>query len=310
MSSNSSFICIFCNRYFSTKSTLITHQKNAKYCLKLQNKGNDKWACICLKTFSSKYSLNEHSLLCVKKKELQHEKEIKKLEEKLRKEIEKNEKNEKITQDIRTELSTVQKQCDFFEKQYTESQKIIQNLAEKAIEKPSSSSSTTNQIKGNQNVYNLADHKTYETQTDPERILSLDFETIKPFFWKGQRGMAQLCTEHVINTSDGKKIIFCTDPTRKRFKYESENGDIKEDIDARLFTKKISEPIKIISEKTAYRIRDECQEDLKNEKDVFESEILEKKIDLAMENYIEIKEIDNEKKNGEYRNELCILNNI
>ncbi len=60
--------CEFCNRQFSTKGILASHQKTAKYCLTLQNKHNENFPCnFCNKNFTSQYNLNEHLTTCKKK---------------------------------------------------------------------------------------------------------------------------------------------------------------------------------------------------------------------------------------------------
>jgi hypothetical protein len=53
--------CQYCKNEFTTISSLNNHQKNAKYCLLLQNKSNSKFTCICCnKQFSSRYALENH----------------------------------------------------------------------------------------------------------------------------------------------------------------------------------------------------------------------------------------------------------
>ena len=54
--------CEFCDKKFLNKYTLITHQKNTKYCLKLQEiKNNSVHICeVCQKNFITTYDLNIH----------------------------------------------------------------------------------------------------------------------------------------------------------------------------------------------------------------------------------------------------------
>lgn len=102
------FICNFCNSKFSNKSNLVTHQKNAKKCLTIQNKENNEYICTyCDKNFTSKQNFSKHA--CIEKINILNE-EIQKLKEKLIEkdnEIEtiKNQKNDinellKLSQDI------------------------------------------------------------------------------------------------------------------------------------------------------------------------------------------------------------------
>ena len=55
---------------FKSKSNLCSHKRTAKYCLKLQNKQNDKFTCeYCDKNFTTKYSLDIHINNCTIKKD-------------------------------------------------------------------------------------------------------------------------------------------------------------------------------------------------------------------------------------------------
>ena len=57
--------CQFCKHKFKNKSILNNHQKNAKYCLKIQGKKSDKHKCdFCEKHLSCKYSLKKHLETC------------------------------------------------------------------------------------------------------------------------------------------------------------------------------------------------------------------------------------------------------
>ena len=52
--------CQFCNKTFSTVYKMKNHQKNAKYCLKLQRKN----ACICGEMFVTVEKLTQHQMFC------------------------------------------------------------------------------------------------------------------------------------------------------------------------------------------------------------------------------------------------------
>ena len=59
--------CEFCQKDFSTKGTLLSHQKTAKYCLEIQGKNvgnNSNFKCeYCDKTFTLKHNLNDHFII-------------------------------------------------------------------------------------------------------------------------------------------------------------------------------------------------------------------------------------------------------
>ena len=58
--------CNFCNKTFSTLSSLNNHKATAKYCLKIQDKDiSDKFKCLsCNRIFTSKNSLTDHNKIC------------------------------------------------------------------------------------------------------------------------------------------------------------------------------------------------------------------------------------------------------
>lgn len=300
----STFSCNFCKKSFKTNSNLFNHQRTAQYCLKIQNKQNNDWICSnCDKVFSTKRTLNSHIEIC-KKKEEKEESKLEQLRVFYEKEIDQIRKSyEKKLEDMQMKIS--QKEIEVLNRFITS----FQSLAERAIDKPTNVSNSTTNVKGNQNIQNiLTDYKIYREQTNPERIKEFDSNLLETYFMKGQRGIAQFCVEHII-THGENKIMVCTDPTRKRFKYQDENGEIKEDIDARIFIKIVSEPIKEVCGKVFDEILEKIEQKIKIEKDAFETNFLEKKKYLVGESYIEIKDFDNEKRNGEYRNELAILLN-
>lgn len=60
------FICEYCNTSFSNQKNLTYHVNNAKYCLKLQGKSNDKYKCNgCEKSFTTKTWLVQHQQACL-----------------------------------------------------------------------------------------------------------------------------------------------------------------------------------------------------------------------------------------------------
>ena len=196
-----------------------------------------------------------------------------------------------------------------------ESLQLTRDMLEKAnntiaeIAKQPKNNTINNNIKtqNNQNNTNniqniLTDYKTYEEYTNKDRIFSIARENnIEKYFWEGQRGIAEFVNDHIAKTDNGKMIICCTDPTRNRFKYKNESNGISEDIDAHMFTKKISEPIKKIYSDVHNNIQKDIQHQLKSgSKDYTKSE-LECKKDIALEKNTEIQMISNYKENGEYR---------
>jgi len=56
--------CIYCNNVFTNNKTLSRHQKEAKYCLKLQGKTHNVYICTCGKEYTLLSSLNRHRDSC------------------------------------------------------------------------------------------------------------------------------------------------------------------------------------------------------------------------------------------------------
>ena len=57
-------ICSYCKNKFTTTSTLLTHQKRAKYCLKLQGAESENFECVCGKKYTVRKSLSRHQDKC------------------------------------------------------------------------------------------------------------------------------------------------------------------------------------------------------------------------------------------------------
>jgi len=57
--------CEYCKNKFSTKGSLLNHQKTAKYCLKKQNINAENHECLgCGTKFTRKYELSRHISSC------------------------------------------------------------------------------------------------------------------------------------------------------------------------------------------------------------------------------------------------------
>ncbi|NBV29389.1 hypothetical protein EBS02_10350, partial [bacterium] len=79
-------------------------------------------------------------------------------------------------------------------------------------------------------------------------------------FLDSQRGIARFFAEELLIADDGKMKMVCTDTSRERFKYIDQEGNLKLDIQARDFIKKIYPPIYQVSEKIYNAIINRCKE--------------------------------------------------
>ena len=183
----------------------------------------------------------------------------------------------------------------------------LQKLASQAIDRPTTATTnvTNNNIKNNfSSTYFLETIKAEDVKMKCQNYLT------EQVFLEGQRGIAQLCTDHVIKTKDKKILMICTDVSRKKFKYIDEEGNIKEDYDARTFTNKISKPIKDASR----IVYDSILFDVKSEKEMLEDDDYSRKAYLnskelkTIDCYVQITHFDDPDNNQEFKNELAILN--
>jgi hypothetical protein len=183
----------------------------------------------------------------------------------------------------------------------------LQKLASQAIDRPTTATTnvTNNTIKNNfSTTYFLETIKPEDVKMKCQNYLT------EQVFLEGQRGIAQLCTDHVIKTKDKKMLMICTDVSRKKFKYMDEEGNIKEDYDARTFTNKISKPIKDASR----IVYDSILFDVKNEKEMLEEDDYSRKAYLnskelkTIDCFVQISHFDDPDNNQEFKNELAILN--
>jgi hypothetical protein len=182
----------------------------------------------------------------------------------------------------------------------------LQKLASQAIDKPTNTTNNvTNNIKNSfSNKYFLDTIKSEDVKMKCQNYLT------EQVFLEGQRGIAQLCTDHVIKTKDKKALMLCTDVSRKKFKYIDDQGNIKEDHDARIFVQKVSKPIKDASR----IVYDSILFDVKNEKENLEEDDYSRKAYLnskelkTIDCYVQITHFDDPDNNQEFKNELAILN--
>ena len=301
--------CEYCNSTLSSKYVLKNHLINNKACLAVRNlelktnficKGCEQY-CVDVQKLSNhqesckfyqRFILQEEYHLKIQK--IKEEYNLK-LEEKTQKITEMKEMHEKTIKDLQSQI----------DKMFS----TIENLAKQAIDKPNNTTINTNNVK---NVY-----------SDKYFLEKLTLEDIKhkcrnhlteQVFFQGQRGIARMCTDHIINTKDKKVLLTCSDVSRKKFKYMDELGNIKEDYDARAFTEKVIGPIKQVSQEVyefiLSNVKDE-REELENKRDLESMErktALHYKKDMATDCFQQIIFIDRLEDNNEFRTELAILN--
>ncbi len=277
-----SFICNFCTKTFKTKSSLNYHQLNAKFCLELQNKKQDKFKCdYCHKILSSKHVLEIHISKCQSNQINQdvtilNEDNIK-LGEDIIKLTEANltliEENRVLHQDITkmksdfchiNDENIIQKILNenYKEQIIKQDQQIIkqdqqikdlidklERLATRVIDRPSSSNTTVNNKIIALNVF--------PTQQEINQKIQNRFDD--SYLWTGIRGVAQFVYDHIIKLEDGSMVYACFDTSRQIFKYKDKDGNEIKDIKATKLTKMI-QPGLIEKTKVLYNhFNEECE---------------------------------------------------
>jgi hypothetical protein len=220
------FKCEYCDKILSTKRNLEIHTKK---CEMIEEE--EIYKCeYCEKILSTKQILENHKNICIIKKDI----EIKILKEKLEnKDKEIKEKDNTViklkTQNENFEKQ-IQKQEENYKKQIKDLQDKLENLASKAIERPTSviSNTTTN------NSLNIATSMDFDNIEHIKNLID-NYLTINHVV-DGQKGIANFVKETMLLDDNGIPKYICTDPSRNIFKYKDTNGEIKKDVEAKKLT--------------------------------------------------------------------------
>jgi hypothetical protein len=238
--------CEHCKKVFKTKSSLNHHKNKAKYCLSIQEKNTEttnKFKCqFCNKNLSSKRNLDSHLNCCSQKKDKERkEKELREINDRIQKEL--NELKElnsqkdnlliekdRIIVKINTQLENYKEQLEKQEEHYREQIKDLQDkldrIANKAIDRPTTS--VTNTTNNNLNIMTSMDFDNYETLKD-----AIDNNLNANHIVDGQRGLAQFLVDTILKDSDGNLKYKCTDASRGIFRFLNSQGEINKDVDAK-----------------------------------------------------------------------------
>ena len=180
---------------------------------------------------------------------------------------------------------------------------MLGDIASKAIDKPTTT--VNNQIR---NCFSTTQFLEDIKPADVKRKCQTNLT--EQILMEGQRGIARLCTEQFINTSDKKKLLISTDHSRAKFRYMDKNGNMKDDIEARIFIEKVSKPIKEVAD----IVFDNVLSCIKDEKEMLEEDDYGRKAELnnkelqANTSMMYIKCFDDPNNNSDFTNELSILN--
>ena len=199
--------CEFCNKNISNKYNLKIHQKT-KTCMKHQGKKTNVKQCDCGKKFTSIRGYNNHQEVCLFNIKY----------------------NEKLKIEKKKHKKELEKQKEEYECKIKDLQDRIQELATKAIEKP-----TTN----NTNILNLTPFNMEDSRIKDKIEEFYNLEYLR----KGHRGVAEFTKDNLLMDDEGKLKYVCCDPSRSIFKYRDENGEVRKDVKANRLTKRITPDI-------------------------------------------------------------------
>jgi hypothetical protein len=198
--------CSFCNHIFTTKSSLNSHKKTAKYCLEIQNvQVDNSFVCEgCKANFTKKCHLERHIRICsqMSLNRLEKEKDsiIKNLEQ------------------------TIEEQ----KQQIKDLQGTIEKLASQAILRPTSTTKNT-QINYIQQLQPLTD----DVLKDNVNNLTI------AHILKGPQGYAEYALEFPL-----KDRIMCVDFSRRKIKFKDSEGNVITDPEMTRIATKFFQSIK------------------------------------------------------------------
>ena len=322
--------CEYCKTIVKSKYNLKSHLLKNKTCLKsrgLQMESN--FVCRgCKLSFTVNFNLSIHHETCRIYQNLliseEYERKITELNDKHNREVyrilghnkdlEDKHKNEinRTVKDLedkyKNEINTRDRTIRDLQFQLDKMFSTIEKLAAQAIDKTTITTTTNNTNNNNsRNIY--SDKYCLDNLTEEYITEKLQEHMTEQVFMLGQRGVAQICSAHLVKTPDDKVLIKCSDASRKKFKYNDDKGNIREDYDARIFTEKIIKPIMKVSKE----VYDTIIENIEAEREKTEEDDHRKKSQLndksikAFGCYAQIINIDNQNENSDFKNELAIL---
>ena len=212
--------CQFCSKEFKTKYLLSSHQKQAKYCLKIQESQNSQemiaslvTCSFCKKNFSTS-NFNRHDSTCKKKLECI-------INENNR--LKASEKDQeiallKITAEKDKEIRSIYKASA---EQSQATAERVQTVIEQIAKQPTYQKNSTKNIQNNLMISSLTPLDLSQARVDS----IIDEKYTKHDFYEGQKGAAHLIHKHLLTDSNGKPQIVCTDTERGTFHHIDINGE-------------------------------------------------------------------------------------
>ena len=243
--------CQFCSKQFKTKYLLSSHQKQAKYCIKIQESQNSQeiipslvTCSFCKKNFSTS-NFNRHDSTCKKKNQSLTD-EINRLKEN-DKEKEKEKDQEisilKMKAEKDQEISILKMKA----KKDEEISSIYKAVAERAhatieeiAKQPTYQKNSTRNIQNNLMIAGLTPLDLAQARVNS----IIDEKYTKNDFYGGQKSVAEVIHKYLTTDSNGKSQIVCTDTERGTFHHIDVNGEHVVDYKNRDLIEKVHLPLK------------------------------------------------------------------
>lgn len=264
-----SFACQFCNNILKTKSALYSHQKTAKYCLKLRGENTTYNCSYCNKNLCQKASLDLHITSCKNKKLLDEADKKSEIEAKFQHIIDEYEAK------LQAQKEDYEAKMIIFENIINKQLEASTELAKKIIETP-----------------NIVTKINCDNKYKIDAPLVLDDDHIKKVCYEkltrsdcflGQVGIARFIAREFLLDDNGKPTYMCTDASRGHFVFKDTNGQFQKDIGASHLTNKVHKPIVIASHRV-------CNKPIKD------AEIEEEKLKCVEDDDISLAETETEHK--------------
>lgn len=292
--------CGYCGSLFKNKHNLKSHLIRSKKCLKQRGlQLETTFICSCEMKFVSNIGLNEHKENCkhfavyVVKNE--YEEKIAKLQKEM------NDTIYELKETHLKETQMLEKEKLFLEKQLDRVHNSFESVAKEAVNRPT----TTNNI----NIRNiLSSDKTVDSLDTDDLMTVFRKHLTEEVLLGGQRSIAKLCSENIIQIND-KMLLICTDTSRDKYKYMDKSGNVKEDFYARNFTNKIIKPLEVVGQDVYENSRAEIADQIDQLSciDYGKKASLRNKEERLSHSLFELKSIDVENHNSKFLNELSIL---
>lgn len=321
MTDTSISVCQHCNVSCKNKYVLKTHMAKSKKCLELRGLTlSKKFMCNgCNSIFSNSTNLNIHFESCkeysiyIIRSEMEktifelkqtHFKAINELSERHEKEL--SDTKKQYEKEIAENTRNHEKEKQFLEKQLERIHTSYENVAKDAVNRPTTAT-THNTVNHIRNI--LSTDKTVDSLKHDDLVLVFRKHLTEDVLLGGQKALAKICSENIIHTPDDKMLLVCTDASRDKYKYMDDSGNVKEDVHARNFTKKIIKPLESVGQDVYDNACATIAEELENLSviEYGKQASLRSKEERLINSLVELRAIDLENYNSKFLNELSIL---